>query len=179
VKRSAAPILAALAAAALVGLLVYGLVAKSDGGTLDDEVAKGMRPAAPDRPLPVLDGAGSRSLASYRGRVVVLNFWASWCDPCRIEAPRLERAHRRLGSRGTVLGVTFRDTTPDSLDFVKEFRLTYPNVRDVEGKLAKGYSTKALPETFVIDRRGRVVAISRGVVDDRFLERAIARAQRA
>jgi cytochrome c biogenesis protein CcmG/thiol:disulfide interchange protein DsbE len=57
--------------------------------------------------------------------------------------------------------------------------LTYPNVRDVEGKLAKGYSTKALPETFVIDRRGRVVAISRGVVDDRFLERAIARAQRA
>jgi cytochrome c biogenesis protein CcmG/thiol:disulfide interchange protein DsbE len=166
---------AVLAVAALVGLLVYGVAARSEDTTLDDAVRQGQRPTAPDRALPVLGGDGQRSLADYRGQVVVLNFWASWCDPCKAEAPELERVHKQLqrSKDGTVLGVTFRDATRDSQAFMKEFGLTYPSIRDVDGKLAQEYGTRALPETFVLDREGRVVAMSRGAVDGAFLDRAL------
>ena len=181
-KRSAVPAAALIVALALVGLLVYGLVSRGENTTLDDAVAKGGRPAAPDRTLPVLGRpTATRSLADLRGKVVVLNFWASWCDPCREEAPVLERAQKRLtrSGTGTVLGVTFRDLTPDSQRFVRRFGLSYPSIRDVDGKLANAYGTRALPETFVIDPRGRVAGLSRGTVSAAFLDRAIARAQRA
>src|SRR5205823_14189009 len=143
---------------------------------LDDAVANGHRPAAPDRPLPVLGGGGQRSLASFRGKPVVLNFWASWCSPCRLEAPLLERAQKRLAAHGgTVLGVTYRDASPDSQAFVRKFDLTYPSLRDVDGRLAQDYGTRALPETFVIDGSGRVAAIQRGMVDRQFLSNALAK----
>ena len=175
-KRNAVPIVAIIVAAALVGLLVYGVVHKGENRSLDDAVANGKRPVAPDRALPVLDGAGSRSLASFKGKPVILNFWASWCEPCRIEAPLLERAQQRLSKAGgTVLGVTYRDASPDSNAFVRKFRLTYPSIRDVDGKLAQDYGTRALPETFVIDRTGRVAALTRGVVDRQFLDEALAK----
>src|SRR3954466_4044730 len=173
-KRNAVPLVAVLVAAALVGLLVYGVAQRADNRTLDDAVAKGQRPVAPDRALPVLGREGQRSLASYRGKPVVLNFWASWCDPCRIEAPLLERAQHRLAQHGgTVLGVTFRDASPDSQEFVRRFKLTYPSVRDVDGQLAKAYGTRALPETFVIDGQGHVAAIQRGAVSKQFLDNAL------
>jgi cytochrome c biogenesis protein CcmG, thiol:disulfide interchange protein DsbE len=179
VKRAGPPFLAVAAAAALIALLVYGVAQKSDTNrTLDDKVANGQLPPAPDRAMPVLAGRGKRTLADYRGRVVVLNFWASWCDECIGEVPILEKVHRRLGSRGTVLGVTYLDATPDSEAFVRKHDMTYPSLRDVGAKLGKKYGTKALPETFVLDRQGRIVAISRGVVDEHFLTDAIARAER-
>ena len=168
------PFAAIIAAAALVGLLVYGVAQRSDNHTLDQAVKNGAAPAAPDRALPVLDGSGQRTLASFRGKPVVLNFWASWCTPCRQEAPLLEKAQQRLAAHGgTVLGVTFRDTTPDARAFMRRYGLTYPSLRDVDGKLAEDYGTRALPETFVIDRAGRVRAISRGVVSQRFLDSAL------
>ena len=173
-RRSAAPFAVILAAAALVGLLVYGVAQRRDNRTLDQAVAKGGAPVAPDRALPVLDGSGDRTLASFRGKPVVLNFWASWCTPCRQEAPLLEQAQKRLAAHGgTVVGVTFRDTTPDARAFVRKYGLTYPSLRDVDGKLAESYGTRALPETFVIDDQGRVRAISRGVVSQRFLDDAL------
>ena len=173
-RRRAVPFAAILAAAALVGLLVYGVAQRSDNRTLDQAVAKGSAPAAPDRALPVLGAQGKRTLASYRGKPVVLNFWASWCTPCKQEAPLLEKAQRRLAAHGgTVLGVAFRDTTPDANAFVRRYGLTYPSLRDVDGKLAQDYGTRALPETFVIDADGRVRAISRGVVSQRFLDDAL------
>jgi cytochrome c biogenesis protein CcmG/thiol:disulfide interchange protein DsbE len=162
--------------ALLGGLLVYGLVQRKDDTTLDQAIKQDKRPAAPDHALPRLDGGGSQSLADYRGRVVVLNFWASWCEPCRAEAPILERTQRALGSRGTVLGVTYKDFADDSRKFVSHYGLTYPNLRDDRLQLADKYGTRALPETFVIDREGRIVALSRGQVSQPFLDNAISRA---
>jgi cytochrome c biogenesis protein CcmG/thiol:disulfide interchange protein DsbE len=109
---------------------------------------------------------------------VLLNFWASWCEPCQVEAPLLERAQPQLSRRGaTVLGVTYLDASPDSRAFVKRFGLTYPNARDTTGAFARAYGTDQLPESFVVDRSGHIVAISRGQIGQSFIDRALAAAQ--
>ena len=180
------PILVSLAGACLIGLLVYGVTAQPASRTLDEAVAKAQRPPAPQamRRLHLLSGgAGARatgdSLASYRGKVVVLNFWASWCVPCQTEAPLLERAQASLARHGgTVLGVSYLDASGDSAGFVREHRITYPNLRDTTGEFAHAYGTDQLPESFVIDRTGGIVAISRGEIDQAFLNKAIGLAER-
>ncbi len=179
-KRLIVPTVASLLGAALLGLLVYGVAHQAPSRTLDEAVAIGRWPAAPEatRPLPWLAGGGSSSLAAYHGKVVILNFWASWCPPCQEEAPTLERAQRELErDDATVLGVTYNDVTTDSLGFVRRFHLTYPNLRDVTGSFVQSYGTDQLPESFVIDRSGRIVAISRGEVTQRFLQRAVSLAR--
>jgi cytochrome c biogenesis protein CcmG, thiol:disulfide interchange protein DsbE len=182
VRSRALPILVSLVGASLIGLLIYGVSAQSASRTLDERVAQRQRPRAPDatRSLPVLSGSGAAraSLAAYRGKVVVLNFWASWCEPCQVEAPLLERVQSQLTRHdGTVLGVTYLDASPDSLGFVHRYRLTYPNLRDNNGAFAHSYGTDQLPESFVIDRQGHIVAISRGEIDQAFLNRALALAE--
>lgn len=177
-RRLAVPITAMLVGTAVVALLAFGLVDKATSSTLDDAVARARYPPAPASVLPLLSGDGTRSLAAYRGQVVVLNFWASWCLPCQAEAPMLERAQRVLRQhRATVLGVTFRDATPDAQSFVRQYGLTYPQLRDVTGTFASRYGTDQLPESFIIDRQGRVRAISRGQVVPSFLNRAEALAE--
>ncbi len=180
-KRLAVPIIAAVAAAALVGLLAYGLSSREDDRSLDEAVVRNERPLAPSTPLPVLgDGSSTRSISDLRGQVVVLNFWASWCPPCETEAPALaetQRALQRSGS-GTVLGVTRDDSTPDSLAKVREWKINYPSLRDVDNELARKYGSKNVPETFVIDPRGRIVAVSRGEIDREFLSTAVQAALR-
>ncbi len=177
-KRFLVPVLAAVASLALVGLLAFGLTTRSENTSIDEAVARGERPVAASRELPVLGASGTRSLADLRGQVVVLNFWASWCTPCEAEAPVLAAAQERLqrDGTGTVLGVTYDDSTPDSLDFVKEHDVRYPNVRDVGTKLAEQYGTTSLPETFVIDAQGRIADFYRGQIDQARLDRAIAKA---
>jgi cytochrome c biogenesis protein CcmG/thiol:disulfide interchange protein DsbE len=180
VKHRVLPVLASLAGACLIGLLIYGVSTQSANRTLDQQVAQNRRPQAPDatRTLPLLQGRERASLASFRGRILVLNFWASWCEPCQVEAPLLEHAQSRLERNGgTVLGVTYLDASPDSQSFVRRYHLTYPNLRDNDGAFSHSYGTNQLPETFVIDRRGRIVAISRGEIDQAFLNRALALAE--
>jgi cytochrome c biogenesis protein CcmG, thiol:disulfide interchange protein DsbE len=172
--RSPVAIAAIAAVVALVGLLAYGLSQNEPDRGIEQALARGERKPAPGFELPRLSGEGKGSLAHYRGRVVVLNFWASWCDPCRKESPLLQRWHKRLVARGgTVLGVDVLDVASDARDFVREYRLTYPQVRDGDGDVLSSWGVVAYPETFVIDRRGRIAASRRGPVDDRFLRRRV------
>jgi peroxiredoxin len=119
-------------------------------------------------------GGQPLSLSTYAGKVVVLNFWASWCVPCATEAPMLQRAEPTLRRYGaTVLGVTYKDATPDSEEFVRRYHLTYPNLRDGTGSFAGNYGTDQLPESFIVDRYGHVVMLRRGEISQQFVDRAI------
>jgi cytochrome c biogenesis protein CcmG/thiol:disulfide interchange protein DsbE len=180
VKRRLLPIVATLVGAALIGLLIYGVSAQSASRTLDESVARGEHPRAPDaaRSLPILGGHGESSLASLKGKVVVLNFWASWCEPCQVEAPLLQRYQAPLEHHdATVLGVTYLDASPDSLDFVHSHHLSYPSLRDNSGTFAHSYGTNQLPESFIVDRQGHVVAVSRGEIEEPFMKKALALAE--
>jgi cytochrome c biogenesis protein CcmG, thiol:disulfide interchange protein DsbE len=183
VKRSAVPITVVVLCAALVALLLYGVVGRdTDSDSLDQAVAAGERPVAPGRDvrLPRLDGGSPVALGDFAGKVVVLNFWASWCEPCKAEAPVLEHAQERLQrSGGTVLGVTYKDAADESRAFVRSENVSFPSLRDDRLALAPGYGTNKLPETFVLDPRGRIVALSRGQIDKRFIDGAIDRAEAA
>ena len=159
---------------ALVALLAYGVVSNEPERDIDDAVKAGRPYPAPDLELPRLEGGGRASLSDYRGKVVVLNIWASWCEPCKAESPLLERWHRRMErGGGLVLGVDTLDVTSDALDFIEEYKLTYPMLRDRDGDAIRKLGVVAYPETFVIDRRGRIVASERGPVDEAFMREEV------
>lgn len=124
------------------------------------------RPAAPFT-LTTFDGP-PLSLDALRGRVVVLNFWASWCYPaCYEEAPALERNWRAYRDRGvTVVGIDIQDTPDKAQKFIADFGLTFPNAPDRSGKVSIDYGVYGVPETFFIDRRGRIRAKHVGAVTD-------------
>jgi cytochrome c biogenesis protein CcmG/thiol:disulfide interchange protein DsbE len=117
-------------------------------------------------------GTGRRlSLEAWRGEVVVVNVWASWCGPCRSEAPLLERWYRRIKARGgTVLGIDTFDTTSDATSFIRQYHLSYPMLRDPGGEVKQEFGVTGFPESFVVDRGGRIAALERGPVDDRFMQ---------
>lgn len=160
--------IAVLAVLAVVGLLVYGLVSKGSSGVAVGDVA-------PTRPLPQLEGNGTGSLAAYKGRWVLVNFWASWCEPCKQEAPTLERFQRRHGGpEFTVLGIDSRDLSDDGQAFVKRYGLSYPQLRDGDGGAAHEYGTTGVPENYLIGPGGKVRWLVHGPVDEEYLQDSVA-----
>lgn len=132
-------------------------------------VPEAERVAAPEITGETLDGK-SFNLADYKGKVVPLNIWASWCAPCRAEAPALEQLSRELGPKGVqFVGINTRDTKPAAQAFVKRFDLTYPDVWDPDGKIQLQFRgtlpPQAIPSTLVVDRQGRVAARILGKID--------------
>jgi cytochrome c biogenesis protein CcmG/thiol:disulfide interchange protein DsbE len=163
-----------LASALLVGLLAYGVASRGQDTSIDDAIAAGKRIDAPTARLPVLGTGGEGSLADYKGKVVVLNFWASWCKPCTEELPLLEKTHKAISGRDAlVLGANYQDVSDSALGFVRRFKLTFPSLRDRDGEFADRYGSRAFPETFVVDRRGRIAAQRRGPVDQKWLDRTL------
>jgi cytochrome c biogenesis protein CcmG/thiol:disulfide interchange protein DsbE len=160
--------IAVLAVLAVVGLLTFGLLSKGSSGVAIGE-------AAPAAPLPRLEGGGDGSLTDYRGRWVLVNFWASWCVPCREEAPALERFQRHHGGGAfTVVGIDSRDLSGDGKNFVRRYGLSYPQLRDGNGEAAHEFGTTGVPENFLIDPRGRVRLLVRGPITSDYLRESVA-----
>jgi cytochrome c biogenesis protein CcmG, thiol:disulfide interchange protein DsbE len=178
-RRFLVPGLFAGAAVALIVLLSVGINSQGENTSIDAQVTRGHDPLAPSlsTALPVLGSSARASLASFHGQVVVMNIFASWCEPCKAEAPVLEREQQTLRGQGaTVLGVTYLDNSDDSAAFVRAHHLTYPVLRDIDGKFVRSFGTNAVPETFVLNRNGRVAAVRRYVVDRQWLAQATAKA---
>jgi cytochrome c biogenesis protein CcmG/thiol:disulfide interchange protein DsbE len=163
-------------AVGLVALLLALLVWKlAQGSGKEAEIGK----PAPDFTLNRVDEGGKLQLASLRGKVVVLNFWASWCYPCNQEAPTLQAAAKRWGDRVVVLGVDVNDPTSDARKFARKFKLTYPLVHDNHNVTSPKYGLTGLPETFFIDRTGKLVGHVAAAVDAAALRNGVEQALRS
>jgi cytochrome c biogenesis protein CcmG, thiol:disulfide interchange protein DsbE len=163
-RRFLLPSLVVAAAVALLALLTYGVSHQGDNTSIDAKVARGLFPAAPSAhvALPVLGSTRTETLADFRGKVVVLNVFASWCQPCKAEAPILADEQKQIaGKNATILGVTYLDNSSDSEQFVRQEHVTYPVLRDVSGSFVRSFGATGVPETFVIDRKGDIEAVRR------------------
>src|SRR5918992_6291222 len=130
---------------------------------------------APPFTVTLFDGR-KLTLDELRGKAIFLNFWASWCPPCRAEARDLEVAWQRLKDENVVfIGVALQDTDKASLEFLKEFNVTYPNGKDESGRIAIDYGVWGIPESFFIDPQGRITykhvgGIRAAMVTEKLLE---------
>jgi cytochrome c biogenesis protein CcmG/thiol:disulfide interchange protein DsbE len=151
-SRGWIPVAAALAVAALLALLFYGLTTER----IQAGIAPRPNAIAPDFSLQSFDGR-MVNLADLRGKTVVLNFWASWCIPCRDEQPVLNAVAKRY-SDGNVafVGINMQDTRPDALSFLQQYHVSYAEVVDPDGKVYINYGVVGVPETYVLDREGRI-----------------------
>jgi thiol-disulfide isomerase/thioredoxin len=139
----------------LVGAVVAAVLltsgGKKAGGARGGEVA-------PNFNLPnIQDGKGSIDLASYKGTPVLVNFWATWCVPCKDEMPLLEAAHKKWGSKVQFVGIDRQDYKPDALAFAAKTHVTYPLASDPNATLDGSYRLRGMPTSVFIDRNGRIV----------------------
>ena len=157
---------------ALVVLVVGGVVA-AEVFTAGGEPSARRAPELPDQVL-----AGKRvDLDSLRGKPAVVNFWASWCAPCKQEAPELERFSESLDGRATLVGVDWNDSADNARDFIAKSGWSYPVLRDPTQKVGTQYGLNGLPTTFVLDSDGRIVDTLQGPQTVATLKRALATAQ--
>ena len=148
-----------VAVLALLVVLVVKVVSYGSSNKVHVVTDASSTAVAPALTLPRLDRPGRLSLASFRGSPVVVNFWASWCGPCADEAPYLERFWRANQSKGLVMiGVDANDYAVDARTFVRKYGLTYTMAHDAHGSTLGHWGVGGLPATFVVDRRGHVVA---------------------
>lgn len=173
-RRIVVAVVAGTLVAAVLALLVVGMLNRGVGTRIDDALASGERPDAPQFTLPLLlddpelGPAGTEvSLSDLSGRSIVLNFWASWCVPCRNEAPILESVWSGYRERGVlVLGVDTQDLSENAVEFIEETGTTYPSVRDGTPRTETDYEMTGVPETFLIDADGRIALHFVGEVTD-------------
>ncbi len=168
-----------IAVLALAVVVLGGCSSAASGGTGDTRYVAGdgstillaaaERSSAPDLAGTTLEGQ-PWSLASFRGKIVVLNVWASWCPPCRAEAADLQTVYDEYAARGvTFVGLNIRDSTPNALAFTRKLGVTYPSLRDEDGQLQLAFRTtlppQAIPSTLIIDQEGRIAARALAQVD--------------
>ena len=157
----------------LTGLLL--LLLAIVGGSVAFEVAShgsATRERAPALPSDVLVGPRV-TLTSLRGTPAVISFWASWCGPCRREAPELERLHRSLGDRAKVVGVNSMDELKAARTFARDHRLTFPSLRDGDGAVGRAYGLVGLPTTIVLDSHGQIASVLNGPQTESSLREAL------
>jgi len=165
----------ALAVALVAGLLALLIWKVAQGSQNKAKLGK----PAPDFTLGRLDHAGSLQLSSLRGKVVVLNFWASWCQPCKLEAPYFAAAAKKWSGRVVVLGVDVNDPSGDARGFMRKYGITYPIVHDNKNVTSPKYGLTGLPETFFLDRRGSIVSHVVSGIKASDLQRGVEEALRA
>jgi cytochrome c biogenesis protein CcmG/thiol:disulfide interchange protein DsbE len=165
----------ALAVALVAGLLALLIWKVAQGSQNEAKIGK----PAPDFTLGRLDRPGSLKLSSLRGKVVVLNFWASWCQPCKLEAPDLAASAKKWSGRVVVLGVDVNDPSGDARGFMRKYGITYPIVHDNKNVTSPKYGLTGLPETFFLDRRGRIVSHVISGIKAADLQRGVEEALRA
>jgi cytochrome c biogenesis protein CcmG/thiol:disulfide interchange protein DsbE len=165
---------------ALLALLAFGLTHQGPSQAIESQVQAGHQPLAPDAnmALPVLGTNGrSQTLASLRGKVVLVNFYAGWCDACQVEAPLIKRAEAELAAHGgTVLGVTYDDSISDAQSYLSQYHLAFPVLRDPNGTFAQAYGITGVPQTFILNRQGRVEADLPNQLSSSWLNHALDRA---
>jgi cytochrome c biogenesis protein CcmG/thiol:disulfide interchange protein DsbE len=158
--RRAVPILVVIAVA---GLIVFEVASAGSG----DEAKP-----APPLPSAVLQ-APKTTLAGLRGKPALVNFWASWCEPCRQEAPELERLNRSLHGQARLVGVDYTDQSDNARDFIRRYGWTFPVLSDPDGIYGARYGFSGLPTTVVLDSQGRIVETLRGPQTAADLRRAL------
>ena len=167
VQSRARSIIAVVVAVAIVALLVYGLVSKGNSRLAVGETA-------PSPTLPKLEERGSGSLKEYRGKWVLVNFWASWCVPCREEAPALVQFQREHGGGNfTVVGIDTEDISDDGAKFAKEYDISYPLLHDGNGDTGHEFGTPGVPKNYLIKPNGKLAWGIAGPVDTKILEEQV------
>lgn len=171
--RVGAQALSVALVAGLLALLVWKVAHQVGQDTIAAQLTHGKQPTAPSFTLQKLDGGGTLSSSSLRGKAQVVNFWASWCIPCRDEAPLLDQAARQYAGRVTIVGIDHQDFAGDARAFERQHALSYTTVVDKGDSLYTKYGLTGVPETFCTNARGKVVAHVPGAVSRDSLDQCI------
>jgi cytochrome c biogenesis protein CcmG, thiol:disulfide interchange protein DsbE len=161
----------------LIGVGIVGVAAALIGAELLSGSSNGSRTGRPAPELPASVLVPPKvTLDALRGKPAVVNFWASWCDPCRKEASAMERVSRSLHGRARIVGVDWTDGTESARSYIRQYGWSFPILRDPGGAVGTRYGIQGLPTTFVLDSRGRISDILRGPQSVGSLRQAIRRA---